>query len=251
MLAHWNAPDSVTPPSAQAQMFGDSAGWYQDASYTRLGQTGDVTPWMQIAGPASLVTDTVCTASLTGGQSSIRDLTGNALGPLSWSFLTGPAPTATVDPRSGATGVDRSTKVTAAFSEPVTGVSDSTFTLRNTANGTMVQARLRQKGNNNQWVLDPRNRLDANTSYPATLSGGPAAIRDKAGNPCNTMSWTFQDTSLRQRRGRKVTTPDRTGPGSFGGHAQARGRPSEASPRSRLCFGATSSSPFENLIGSP
>jgi hypothetical protein len=53
MLAHWNTPDSVTPASARTQMFGDTNGWYRDASYTELGQTGDVTPWMRIAGPTN------------------------------------------------------------------------------------------------------------------------------------------------------------------------------------------------------
>jgi hypothetical protein len=32
-------------------MFYDSNGWYRDASYTALGQTGHVTPWMEIDGP--------------------------------------------------------------------------------------------------------------------------------------------------------------------------------------------------------
>lgn len=53
MLAHWSSPDSVTQASAHAQMFTDSNGWYRDASYTMLGQTGDTTPWMRIAGPTT------------------------------------------------------------------------------------------------------------------------------------------------------------------------------------------------------
>ena len=51
MLAHWNVPDSVTPAQAETQMFTDTNGWYRDASYGVLGQTGDVTPWMEIDGP--------------------------------------------------------------------------------------------------------------------------------------------------------------------------------------------------------
>ena len=53
MLAHWNTPDSVTPESARAQLFGDSNSWFRDASYTALGQTGDVTPWLRISGPTN------------------------------------------------------------------------------------------------------------------------------------------------------------------------------------------------------
>ena len=52
MLANWNVPDSVTQASAKAQMFTDSNAWYRDVSYGALGQTGDVTPWMHIKGPA-------------------------------------------------------------------------------------------------------------------------------------------------------------------------------------------------------
>jgi|GEM_PF-6964124 Calx-beta domain. len=52
MLAYWNSPDSVTPESAAAQMFGDSNAWYRDSSYGALGQSGVVTPWMHIDPPA-------------------------------------------------------------------------------------------------------------------------------------------------------------------------------------------------------
>jgi len=180
--------EEVTAVTAMSfQLKTASSGALVPTTVTRNGSTNE---W--VADPdASLATDTLYTASLTGGPSAIRDLTGNVLAPVSWSFLTGPAPTATVDPRAGATGVNRSTKVTATFSEPVIGVGDATFTLRSAADGTTVEARLRSKGNKNQWVLDPRHRLDANTSYTATLTGGSTAIRDNAGNPFNTMSWTF------------------------------------------------------------
>lgn len=53
MLAEWTAPDGVTPSSAATQLFTDTNGWYRDASYEALGQTGDVTPWLRIAGPTS------------------------------------------------------------------------------------------------------------------------------------------------------------------------------------------------------
>ncbi|QHC68112.1 choice-of-anchor D domain-containing protein [Rathayibacter sp. VKM Ac-2759] len=53
MLVNWTAPDSVTPEQAASQMYDDSNNWYRDASYSALGQTGDVTPWMKITGPTS------------------------------------------------------------------------------------------------------------------------------------------------------------------------------------------------------
>ena len=52
MLVDWTAPDSVTPASARQQMFADSNSWYRHASHGMLGQSGDVTRWLHIAGPA-------------------------------------------------------------------------------------------------------------------------------------------------------------------------------------------------------
>lgn len=52
MLAQWTAPDQVTRAKAQQQMFSDTNAWFRNTSYNKLGQSGDVTPWMKIAGPA-------------------------------------------------------------------------------------------------------------------------------------------------------------------------------------------------------
>ncbi len=54
MLAYWTSPDSVTQASASTQMFTDTNGYYRDASFGGLGQTGAVTPWLKIAGRASM-----------------------------------------------------------------------------------------------------------------------------------------------------------------------------------------------------
>jgi hypothetical protein len=51
VLASWTAPDAVTPASAAAQVFGDGDGWEREVSYGAVGVTGDVTPWVSIAGP--------------------------------------------------------------------------------------------------------------------------------------------------------------------------------------------------------
>ena len=53
MLAHWGAPDAVTPARASSQLFSDTNAWYRDASFGSLGQSGDVTPWLQITGPTT------------------------------------------------------------------------------------------------------------------------------------------------------------------------------------------------------
>ena len=54
MLATWPglARDTVTQASAAAQMFGDTNDWYRSASYSAVSLSGDVTPWLTIAGPA-------------------------------------------------------------------------------------------------------------------------------------------------------------------------------------------------------
>jgi hypothetical protein len=53
MLASWTSPDSATPAAMHEQMFSDSNGWYREASYQGLGQTGDVTPWLTVPAPVS------------------------------------------------------------------------------------------------------------------------------------------------------------------------------------------------------
>lgn len=410
MLAHWNVPDSLTPAQAAAQMFSDSNGWYRDASYTALGQTGDVTPWMKIAGPVdgkcfadhlntmnqakaaatalgydisdyqnfvlyspnnswqqgsdcngyagwayvgapntwlngymdrrvtvheqghnyglwhshSYLCDGVVegncsfsdygddfdamgasglvghfsasqkallgwmgerTVDLTAGGSAtlapfaadapgvsaavveastnrsywleyrqaidydgglpgsatngvlvhVQDQTvsgdngsnlldtrpGDGLSVFtatmrageSWTTPEGFAiavesvtPTGasvTVSdlspptvigrtPKPGATGVRRAANATATFSEEVTGVDGTTFTLTNAATGAGVAAVVSRKGLTNKWVLDPSATLDAKTRYTVTLIGGSTAIRDVAGNPLGTRTWSFK-----------------------------------------------------------
>ena len=51
ILASWTGPDAVTPETARQQMFVDSHAWFAENSYGAYGLTGDVTPWVTIAGP--------------------------------------------------------------------------------------------------------------------------------------------------------------------------------------------------------
>ncbi len=53
MLVRWTAPDSVTPASADSQLFTDDNSWYQEASYGQLNLTGSVTNWMPIPAPST------------------------------------------------------------------------------------------------------------------------------------------------------------------------------------------------------
>jgi hypothetical protein len=147
---------------------------------------------------ANLPADTKYTATLTGGASGIKDAAGNPLATTTWTFTTGPAPTVSArTPASGATGVSRTANITATFSEAVQGLPGTTaatstlVTLKATATGTAVGAVVSRNGTTNQYILNPGVTLNANTQYTVTLTGGSTGIRDLAGNPLATTSWSF------------------------------------------------------------
>jgi hypothetical protein len=94
-------------------------------------------------------------------------------------------------PGANATNASLTADVTATFSEAVTGVSGTTFTLKNAATGAAVAAVVSRNGTTNQWLLNPSANLTSDTRYTATLTGGPTAIRDAAGNPLVTSTWSF------------------------------------------------------------
>jgi hypothetical protein len=114
------------------------------------------------------------------------------LPPLSGGDTTAPTVTAT-SPAGSATGISVSANVTATFSEPVQGVSPTTFTLRNTATGAAVTAAVSYNTTSRVATLNPGANLPAGTQYTATLAAGTgtSGIRDTAGNPFGGSSWTF------------------------------------------------------------
>ena len=140
----------------------------------------------------NLANDTRYTVTLTGGAAAIRDLAGAPLVTTSWTFLTGPAPTITArTPAVNATVVAAAGNITATFSEAVNGVSGTTFVLRNTVTNALIGAVVTRNGVTNQWILNPNANLANDTRYTVTVTGGTAAIRDLAGNPLATTTWTF------------------------------------------------------------
>jgi subtilisin family serine protease len=131
------------------------------------------------------------TATLTGGTAAIRDTAGTPLVTTGWSFTTAVAPTVTARaPGANATGVAVGTNVTATFSSAVQGLSTGTFVLKGPS-GAAVPAAVSYNATTRTATLDPAASLANDTKYTATLTGGAAAIRDAAGTPLATTSWTF------------------------------------------------------------
>jgi methionine-rich copper-binding protein CopC len=150
---------------------------------------------------ANLAQNTQYMATVVGGASGIKDTAGNPLAAdATWTFTTAAAPADTTaptvtarSPSSNATSVSRTGNITATFSEPVNGVSGTTFVLRTGSgtNGSVVAATVTRNGTTNQWILNPGPTLASRTTYTVTLTGGAAGIKDAAGNPLSTISWSF------------------------------------------------------------
>ena len=105
---------------------------------------------------------------------------------------TGPAPQITsTTPGSGATGVGRNRNVTATFSEAITGFSTATVRITRVSNGAVVQSTVGVSSGSRVLTLNPTTSLAARTQYRVTITGGTTAVRDLAGNPLTTRTWTF------------------------------------------------------------
>ena len=118
---------------------------------------------------------------LTSGLSNTVTVTSDTTAPV----------VATRSPLAAATNVAVGTTVTATFSEAVQGVSGTTFTLR-IGTAAPIAATVTMNAANTVATLTPSAPLANNTTYTATLTGGATAIRDLAGNPLATTTWTFR-----------------------------------------------------------
>ncbi|WP_248763456.1 Ig-like domain-containing protein [Pseudarthrobacter sp. SSS035] len=169
------------------------------AAYSSTGNVATLNPTANLAAGT---TGTPYTATIKGGPAGVRDLAGNPLATdRTWTFTTAPAgggdttaPTVTAtSPTANETGVAVTADVTGTFSEAIDAstVTATTFTLTGPT-GT-VQAAYSSTGN--VATLNPTANLAAGTTgtpYTATIKGGPAGVRDLAGNPLATdRTWTF------------------------------------------------------------
>ena len=117
------------------------------------------------------------------------DGAGNTSAPVQYTFRVDTlAPTATPkSPAAGATAVSQTGNVTAQLSEPVNGVTGTSFTLTGPG-GAVVDAVFSYNPVTRTATLDPIDPLAAATTYTATVT---SAVEDLAGNPFATRTWSF------------------------------------------------------------
>jgi len=145
---------------------------------------------------ATTATATVTTNAFTdtglaaGSTHSYRVRARDAAGNWSGLSLAGSGRTTSADataptitgrsPGINATNASRTGNITATFSENVTGVNATTFTLKNAATGVAVGATsVSYNTTTRVATFDPNVTLAADTKYTATLT---TAIKDPAGN---------------------------------------------------------------------
>jgi glucose/arabinose dehydrogenase len=105
------------------------------------------------------------------------------------------APTvSSVSPAAGAIGVAASVRPVATFSEPMASasVTASTFVLRRQGAASDVAASVTYDAGTRTATLTPAAPLEGGASYTARVVGGPAGVKDVAGNALATdHAWTF------------------------------------------------------------
>ena len=180
-----------TSTGATASMSGTSmaAPHVAGAAAVLLSRNPALTP----AQVSSALVSNATAGTITGATSGTpnRLLHSAAVAPAPTPAPTAPAPTVTaVTPGGNATAVAAGTNVTATFSHAVQGVTGGTFVLRDATGGT-VTASVSYNATTRTATLDPVAGLAADTTFTATLVGGVSAIRDSAGTPLASVSWTF------------------------------------------------------------
>jgi hypothetical protein len=125
------------------------------------------------------------TARLTTG---IADLGGNALAPVSTTFMTGAdavAPAVRVTaPQNGDTNVARTANIVVTFDEPVANVTTASFQI----NGGGVAGAVTMSNGNRTATFDPAADLPAAAIITVTLS---TAITDTSGNALLASTFSF------------------------------------------------------------
>lgn len=153
-----------------------------------LSQSPGLTPAQVASALASNATAGLITSA---GAGTPNRLLFSAAAPPAAPAPIAPAPTVTArTPGENSTAVPLGSSVTATFSAAVQGVGAGTFVLRNAA-GSVIPAAVSYNSTTRTATLDPSANLAGDGKFTATLTGGASAIRDAAGTPLATVSWTF------------------------------------------------------------
>jgi Ca2+-binding RTX toxin-like protein len=202
------APDAPSIGTATAAVGGANVTWSAPASdggaaiqsykVEVLDSSNAVIKTVTVSAPATSTTVTGLTpntvvrfrvSAINGVGASVSSTTSNPVTVIGDII----APTVSNRTPAGATTrVPTRTLVTASFSEPVQGVSGTTFTLRNTVTGKAVSATVTLNPGGTSATLKPNAALASGTQYTATLTGGASAIRDTAGNAMSSTTWSFK-----------------------------------------------------------
>ena len=191
---------SYTSATATASMSGTSMATPHaaGAGAVLLAQNPALTPAQVAASLASNSTPGVVIGAAAGTPNRLLYSAGTApvaTAPAAPAPVV-PAPTVTAptvtakSPGATATAVPADTNVSATFSTAVQGVGSGTFVLKSAA-GAVVPAAVTYNATTRTATLDPASNLAADSAFTATLVGGTSAIRDAAGTPLATTSWTF------------------------------------------------------------
>ena len=115
-----------------------------------------------------------------------------------------------VSPADGATGVALNTNVDATFSETMDSstITDQIFTLTKQDSLNPMPARVIYDEAKRKATLYPAINLEANTSYTATIEGGPDGVKDAGGNPLAADKvWTFSTVDTIAPAVPSITSP--------------------------------------------
>jgi MYXO-CTERM domain-containing protein len=99
---------------------------------------------------------------------------------------TSPPTVSSTGPANNATNVNPGTAVTATFSEAVTNVTSTTFTVAG------VTGAVSMNGAGTVATFTPSAALASSTTYTATITGGTSGVKDASGNAlASNYSWSF------------------------------------------------------------